>query len=102
MNLSGAIVNLLLYGLGPLAILAGTFFFGMREARKADELDRRRAQEEAFKRIQQVQKKLNTLEGERNEKVENLRSVTNTDELIELWRREGWGPSNRDPSKKTD
>jgi hypothetical protein len=92
---SDLILQLLVYGVGPLALLFGAFLFGSNMAKKNVELDMRRDQEKKQEEVNKAQVKVNDLELKRHSQVEELRAAKTVEDLLHLWNKGPWGKDKK-------
>jgi hypothetical protein len=92
---SDLILQLLVYGVGPLALLFGAFLFGSNIAKKNIELDMRRNQEEKQAEANKAQAKVQTLEDKRHNQIEELRKTDSIEQMIEIWNKGPWGKDKK-------
>lgn len=91
MLVSELVKNLLIYGLGPLAMLLAAFFYGQSIANKSNELEKRKDQEARQAEANKAMQKVQSLEDDRHSKIEEIRAAETIDKLVELWNKGPWG-----------
>jgi len=86
MILSQILINLGIYGGIPLLLLITAYFFGHSSASRQADLNELESKIEQQKKIDSAEQKNQLLEGQKNEELKKLNNISNSDELISLFK----------------
>lgn len=102
---SNLLMPILTYFVLPLVGLISVYYFGWRNATKSAKIEQEELKNELEKQVNKAEEKNQSIEKERHENVEKLRSAASSAfKLIELWNQGPWGSKGRDSKadKKRD